>query len=418
MRGPPLLFLTQRIPYPPDKGEKIRFFRVLEHFAASHSVHLGCLVDDQADWAHTERLRALCADAHFAPLDRRVARVACLRGLLTGAPLSAVYFRNRGLADWVAGVLDRVRPATIVVCSSNMAPYVLDRPEAAGANRIVDLTDVDSEKWRAYAERARGPMRWLYRREWQRMAALERAIGAACDACTFVSESEAALYRRVAPAARARVRAVANGVDCAYFDPALDHARPFDDTAANFVFTGTMDYPPNEDAAVWFARDILPAIRRAVPGARFHVVGANPSPPVRALSTIEGVSVTGRVPDVRPYVAHATACVAPLRIARGIQNKVLEAMAMARPVIVTPGALEGIDAAPGRELLLAADAEAFAGAAADVALGRAPAGIGAAARARVLADYGWDARMRGFDRLFEPAAPPQAPAAREPEIAR
>ena len=182
---------------------------------------------------------------------------------------------------------------------------------------------------------------------------------------------------RSAPSA---IRGVSNGVDYRYFDPALDYPPVYDTTRPNYVFTGTMDYPPNVDAVRWFAAEILPLIRRTLPAARFHIVGSNPNPEVLKLARIDGVFVTGRVPDVRPYIAHATASVAPMRIARGIQNKVLEAMAMARPVVLTSGALEGIEADPVTETILADTAEAFAAACCRMATTTDGIAIGAAAR--------------------------------------
>jgi sugar transferase (PEP-CTERM/EpsH1 system associated) len=324
-----------------------------------------------------------------------------MRGLLTGDPLSVSYFRNRGLAAWVARVVREVKPSAILVCSSNMAPYVLDL-DAGDAVRLVDLVDVDSEKWRSYAATAGWPMRWVYRREWRKTAELEARIARESDWCALVSSTEARLFTQILPQAAAWTRAVPNGVDHAYFDPTQVFAAPFDTTPPNYVFTGTMDYKPNIDAVIWFAQEVLPLIHRTRPDAQFHIVGANPVPEVRKLALRTAVFVTGRVADVRPYVAPATAAVAPLRIARGIQNKVLEAMAMARPVVVTPWALEGIDAEPGHDVLMAEDAEAFA-AACLATLEPQNLAIGAAARRRIVADYTWSERLRGFDTLLDPS---------------
>jgi sugar transferase (PEP-CTERM/EpsH1 system associated) len=206
-------------------------------------------------------------------------------------------------------------------------------------------------------------------------------------------------------------------VDHRYFDPAPGYPAPFDPALPSFVFTGTMDYIPNIDAVVWFATEVFPLIRRAMPEARFFIVGSNPAEAVRRLAKLDGITVTGRVPDVRPYVFHATASVGPMRIARGIQNKVLEAMAMGKPVIVTSGALEGIDATPGREVILADDAKTFANAAIRLSGANGHAtqegeALGRAARRLILERYDWDACLSGFDDLMRPAAihPPRAPA--------
>jgi sugar transferase (PEP-CTERM/EpsH1 system associated) len=409
---PSLLFLTQRIPYPPIKGEKIRPLQILRYLRKSYEIHLGCLVDDPRDLEHVPTVQALCADSYFAPLDRRRAKIGCLRGLLTGEPLSVTFYRDKGLAAWVRQVLQEVKPEIIFVCSSNMAPYVLD---LRGRERacLVDLADVDSEKWRAYAETGSFPMRWLHRREWRRVADLESRIVRECDWSTFVSDAEADLFASLHPEQADKIRAVSSGVDHAYFDPQLRFDAPFAADRLSFVFTGTMDYPPNIDAVTWFAEAILPIIRRSAPDASFHVVGSNPSASVQALAGIDGVFVTGRVADVRPYIAGASACVAPMRIARGIQNKVLEAMAMGRPTVVTAGALTGIGAVPGREVLLADAAEDFAAACLEAA-GSGGDAIGEAARQRVLSDYVWAQRLRGFDALLDgtahaPGVPVAAP---------
>ena len=398
---PPLLFLIQRLPYPPTKGEKIRALRIFAYLAQWYEIHLGCLLDDPADAEHVETMRAMCASMHVAPLNRRVATLLCLRGLLTGEALSVTYFKDRGLARWVRDVMANVKPAMVFVYSSNMAPYVLDLPRTAPL--AVDLVDVDSEKWRSYSETMSGLKRWVYRREWRKVAALEQRIAREADLASFVSDAEAALFSTLVPDALARVVGVSNGVDHAYFDPALSFPPVYDTTVPNFVFTGTMDYPPNADAVVWFATDILPQIRHALPEAQFHIVGHSPNETVQRLSNIPGVHVTGRVPDVRPYVVHATASVAPLRIARGIQNKVLEAMSLARPVVVTSGALEGIEAVPGKEVILADNAADFAAACVTLATEPSGAAIGQAARNCVLQRYNWAARLSRYDNMLRPA---------------
>jgi polysaccharide biosynthesis protein PslH len=402
-----LLFLAQRLPYPPTKGEKIRAFHDLKYLARWYDIHLGCLVDDPDDLQYVDTVRAMCRDIHVAEASRRVGRLASLRGLLTGEALSVTYFRDRGLARWVREVVDRVRPAVTFVYSSNMAPYVLDLPRTGA--RVVDLVDVDSEKWRAFAESANGPMRLVYRREWRKIAELEGRIARECDLSAFVSDAEAGLFAGQHPDCAARIRGVSNGVDHRYFDPAVDYPSVYDVTRPNFVFTGTMDYPPNADAVAWFATEILPLIRVGLPTAQFHIVGSNPSPVVLKLARLDGVFVTGRVPDVRPYIAHATASVAPMRIARGIQNKVLEAMAMARPVVLTSGALEGIDADPVSEAILADSAAAFAAACCRMATTNEGIAIGSAARDRILRDYDWDATLSRFDDVLRPVSAVRLP---------
>ena len=264
----------------------------------------------------------------------------------------------------------------------------------------------DSEKWRAYAQTGSFPMNKVHAREWRRVAALETRIARECHWSTFVSAEEAALFAQLHPEQSHKIRGIGSGVDHVYFDPAQRFAPPFATDRLNFVFTGTMDYPPNIDAVVWFSQAILPIVRRTAPDAQFHIVGSSPAPELQAL-VAPGVFVTGRVPDVRPYIANATAGVAPMRIARGIQNKVLESMAMARPTVVTSDAMTGIEATPGVELLVADSPDALASACL-YAAGSAGPVIGAAARHRVLHDFVWAERLRGFDPLLGIAHTPQS----------
>jgi sugar transferase (PEP-CTERM/EpsH1 system associated) len=400
---PDLLFLTQRLPYPPTKGEKIRAFHELKYLARQYDIRLGCLIDDPDDLQYIDTLRTICREVYAARIDRHVGRIACLRGLLTGEALSVSYFRHRGLRGWVRGLMETVRPAVTFVCSSNMAPYVLDLP--ATGTRIIDLVDIDSVKFQAFAETANGPMRLVHRREARKIGELERRIAHECDLSVFVSDAEAGLFASRHSDCASRIPGISNGVDYEFFDPVLAHLPVYDLTRPNFVFTGTMDYPPNADAVIWFATEILPLIRRKVPGAQFHIVGSSPSPSVQRLARISNVFVTGRLPDVRPHIAHATASVAPMRIARGIQNKVLEAMAMARPVVLTSAALEGITAHPVNETIVADTAADFAAACCRMAATTDGAAIGAAARDRVIRNYDWEATLRPLGDILWPEQP-------------
>jgi sugar transferase (PEP-CTERM/EpsH1 system associated) len=384
-----LLLLVHRIPYPPNKGDKIRSYHLLKHLSQRYRVHLATFVDDPDDWQHVPFVEKMCATSHFAGLNPLVSRVRSLGALVKGRSLSLDYYRDAGLQRWVdqtvaAHAIDRV-----LVFSSAMAQYADKYPQA---RRIVDFCDVDSDKWRQYAEKKAWPMSWLYRHEARQLLSYERRVAREYDASLFVSAPEADLFRQLAPECGSKIGFFNNGVDTDYFSPDLGHASPFAPGERAVVFTGAMDYWPNVDAVQWFAASIFPQLRARFADLRFYIVGARPAPAVQALAQQDGIVVTGTVPDVRPYIAHAQVAVAPLRIARGIQNKVLEAMAMATPVVVTPQALEGIDAEPGTELVLAEDENDFVEAVS--ALLYVPGhGIGKAARAKVERNYSWPSNL-------------------------
>jgi sugar transferase (PEP-CTERM/EpsH1 system associated) len=403
----PLLFLAHRIPFPPDKGDKIRSYHVLRHLAERYRVFLGTFVDDPADARHADALRAWCAEVRALPLDPRLARLRSLAGLATGEALTLPYYRRGALQRWVDETIAREGIRRAFVFSAAMAQYLTGH---AALTRVLDLVDVDSEKWREYASGRRWPPAWIYRREAERLLGFEEATARAFDATLLVTAAEQALFAARAPRAAARTHVVQNGVDAAHFAPDPGRARPYPADEAAIVFTGAMDYWPNADAAGWFAAEILPAVRRAHPRARFYVVGMNPPPAVRALARDPAVTVTGRVPDTRPYLQHAAAVVAPLRLARGVQNKVLEAMAMACPVVTTAACAGALSAAPGRELLVAADAAAFAREVNRVLSGGCR-GLGEAARARVASDYLWRRNLALVDSVLGDRALPLPGAA-------
>ena len=390
-----LLYLVHRLPYPPNKGDKVRSYHLLKHLLAGHRVHLGAFVDDPDDAQHLPHLRGLCASLHTERLDGRRAKLASLAGLLTGDALTLHYYRSAALARWVDETVARERIDAIVVFSSSMAQYAQRHPAIP---MLVDFVDVDSAKWAEYAHRHQWPMSWLYRREGRQLLACEAAAAQQARASYFATDKEAALFRALAPEAASGVQSMNNGVDAEYFSPDPRRASPFSADETPLVFTGAMDYWPNVDAVTWFAQDVLPGLRAKRPNLRLHIVGRSPTPAVRALAS-EAVSVTGTVPDVRPYLQHAAVVVAPLRLARGIQNKILEAMAMARPVVAASACVDALHAEPGAELLSADAADDYIRTI-DLLL-RAPdraAAIGTAGRQRVLQTYDWSTHMAVIER--------------------
>lgn len=349
-----LLFLAHRIPYPPTKGDKIRSWHFLDHLARHHVVHLGCFIDDRDDWRHSKDLEALCAETHFEALPRSPIRLGNLRALFDGSPITVRHYRRSAMAAWVSDLLVR-RPVDVVFAfSSAMAQYVTPELQRS-ALLAIDFVDVDSDKWRQYAKTVRLPSQLIYAREGRTLFDYERTVARYFDRSIFVSENEASLFRTLAPETADKAHVVANGVDTTYFDPGEAHPPLFEEDRAPIVFVGAMDYWPNADAVSWFALEVLPRIRRQVPEASFWIVGNRPGPAIQRLAETDGVRVTGGVPDVRPYLAHARLAVAPLRIARGVQNKVLEAMAMGKPVVASGAAVAGLDGGTSEDALTIAD---------------------------------------------------------------
>jgi len=396
-----ILYLAHRLPFPPNKGDKVRSYHFLKHLAGRYRVFLGTFVDDPLDWKHVKDVERLCAEMHIEALPTWKKRARSIGGLLQGQALTQGCYRSRHLREWAGEVIARQRITRAFVFSSPMAQYVLDVP---AVRTFVDMVDMDSAKWAAYARRRPWPVSAVYKREATRLLAYEREIAARSEASIFVTREEATLFRDAAPEIAAKVATIGNGVDSTYFSPSPSpaSASPFASGERPIVFTGAMDYWPNVDAVSWFARDMLPQIRARDQSARFYIVGMNPATAVQALASDPAVVVTGRVDDVRPFLEHAGAIVAPLRVARGIQNKVLEAMAMAKAVVVTPTVAAGMTAAVGVELETASDASEFT----EKVLGllqdpeRANR-MGALGRSRVLRDYTWPASYARLDALLE-----------------
>ncbi|MGH8233153.1 MAG: TIGR03087 family PEP-CTERM/XrtA system glycosyltransferase [Rhodanobacteraceae bacterium] len=341
-----VLFLCHRLPWPPIKGDKIRSYHVLRRLAEHYRVYLGTFVDDPADWQYLAPVEALCAGVCVRPLKPRSARWRALASLGRGEPLTVGVYRDRVMRRWVERLVTGQKLDLALCYSSGVAPFVMSHPQL---RRVMDFVDADSDKWRQYAQAHRGLTRMIYRREARRLAAFERAIATQFDASVFVSEAEAVFFRRHVPESAAKVHGIPNGVDAGYWDPQRAYSNPYRPGERAVVFVGAMDYRANVHAAQWFAREVWPRIFAGKPGARFYIVGSKPTAAVRALGEIAGITVTGRVDDVRPYLAHAHAVAAPLRIARGIQNKVLEAMAMEKVLLATPEAFEGIEDFEGRQ---------------------------------------------------------------------
>jgi sugar transferase (PEP-CTERM/EpsH1 system associated) len=391
-----LLFLAHRIPYPPNKGDKIRAWHILKHLTDRYRVRLGCLVDDPHDRIYIADLERYCAEVKAVSVSPLRQRVRMLTDFRPGEPLSTSYFHSPELAKWVDGTIGAHAIQRAFIFSSPMMAYV---PPRHGLKTILDLVDVDSEKWRDMAERAPVPQRWIYAREAETLLSFERRMAGEAEHTLFCSEPEAELFRRRAPEASSTTIWMRNGIDFDYFSPAHSGTNPYpDDGRPVIVFTGDMGYWPNIDAVLWFARDVFPEIASREPKPRLAIVGAHPAGSVRKLASAD-ILVTGRVEDVRPYLAHAAVVVAPLQVARGIQNKVLEGMAMARPVVATSAAEQGLGVRDLGAILIADTARDTALRVAEILDGE-HASLATSARRVIESRFSWNATLGKLDRLL------------------
>ncbi|MBM4135976.1 MAG: glycosyltransferase [Nitrospira sp.] len=413
-----ILFISHRIPYPPNKGDKIRSFHEIKYLSKDHNLFLAFLIDNERDVIYLNDLKDYCVGLDYDIIKPRWQKIKSIPYLLTDKPLGVPYFYSRQLQAAVDKRLGENKIDAIICFSSPMAEYVfkskaLDvrslrllgqnncskRSIAALAQNnsnisnnsnelnirdcprlIMDFVDVDSDKWRIYAGFSPFPFSLIYKREWKRLMNYENKIGTTFDWSVFVSEKEIELFKSFCP--EANIISIPNGVDYSYYTEVrsvrdvqdvkdvrddqnvrnvrndqtsgaieqFEHLRQAtrlndsnNSNTSNIVFIGAMDYFPNEDAILYFSSDIWPHVKKELPDAKFYIVGGRPSKKVKELSEKDPhIIVTGYVPDVRSYLSMADIFVAPLRIARGLQNKVLEAMAAGVPVVARPEAVQGL----------------------------------------------------------------------------
>jgi polysaccharide biosynthesis protein PslH len=340
---PDVLYLTHRVPYPPDKGDRIRNFHILRSLAQHASVHLLCLADEPVSSDTHAVLRRLCKRVGIVPVSRLGRWARALGSMVRGQAITQGAFHvpelSRTLDEWANETLFHAALAS----ASSMGPY-LERLRYVPV--FVDLMDVDSQKWFDYAPRRAWPFSALFRMEGRRMRDLEINLAYWTHGLILTTEAETDIFRSFCPTPN--IHAVTNGVDLDYYQP-----TPSDDEDG-CIFVGALDYFPNVDAALWFGREVWPEIRRTRPEARFTLVGRRPVPAIRKLAeNTPGICLAADVPDVRVYLRQAAAVLVPLRIARGVQNKILEALAAGKAVIASPQALAGVRARPDRDLLCA-----------------------------------------------------------------
>jgi sugar transferase (PEP-CTERM/EpsH1 system associated) len=388
-----ILFVCHRVPYPPKRGGKIRPFNMIRHLSGiGHQVTVASLARDAAEAEEAAPLADHCEQAMVEVIPDSRAWLQTVGYLPTTRPSSFGYFRSPALARRIHAEFRRAAFDLIMCHCSSVAPYVESVP---GVPKMLDFGDMDSQKWREYAGHRRFPMSWGYWLEAVKLERRERSLSRRFDLCTCTTAAELASLRDLGT--RTPSDWYPNGVDAGYFSPQDER---YD--ADTVCFVGRMDYFPNQQAVLGFCRDVLPLIRARRPATRFLIVGADPPAHIRALAGLPGVQVTGSVPDVRPYVRCSAMSVAPLQIARGTQNKILESMALGVPVVCSPAASGGVDAVPGEHLLVAGDAQEWAARICGL-LESPPArdALARAARARVLSHHSWAASMQRMTALIE-----------------
>ncbi|HUY91129.1 MAG TPA: TIGR03087 family PEP-CTERM/XrtA system glycosyltransferase [Pirellulales bacterium] len=391
-----LLYLVHRIPYPPNRGDRIRSYHLLRFLAARYDVYLACLADEPVPPAHEAALREFCRRLAIVPLGRKTRWLNAAAKRILGRSATEGLFESPALRRIVSDWAGQTRFDVVFAFCSSMVPY-LELPALRDVPALIDFVDVDSQKWFDYAETATGLKRALFASEGRRVRRLEIDAARRARAVAVVSEAEAELCRE--HCAPTPVYGIGNGVDLDYFGA----VSPPEDSAdqPHCVFVGALDYRANVDGITWFCREVWPEMRRRYPQATFTAVGRNPSAVVCRLADLPGVQVVADVPDVRPYLARASAVVAPLRVARGIQNKVLEALAARRAVVASSGALDGLDVEAGRHALCADLPSEWITALSrlfdDAALRNE---FGASGRAFVELHHGWAPRLAPFGDLL------------------
>ncbi len=399
-----IFFVCQRVPYPPDRGDKIVTFHEIRHLSKKHELHIFCLADGTGDLANIPALRDLAASVTAVPVTRLKSRLRSLWALVGGRALSVAAFDEAALHRAIIQKHDEVQPDLIIVFSCNVAQYA---EHFGGVPRIMQFHDLDSLKWAQYAGRSNIFLRWIYRIEAERLLAYERSIARRFSHALVCTAAERHDFERLFPGIA--VSLVGNGVDLDYYRPSGARKQP-----GSIVFTGVMDYFPNVDAVAWFCDQILPAVQAQIPQAHLTICGNRPNAAVWRLAKRRGVTVTGWVPDTRPHLDAAEVFAAPLRVARGVQNKLLEALAMGLPCVASSAAWRGTVVPQGAGILVSDDAAEFAELVIHLLRDSAfRTEMADKARAAAEANYRWDDQMAALDRAIAAvtAQPPKQASA-------
>ena len=394
-----ILFLAHRIPYPPNKGDKIRSFNELKYLSEKNTIYLGTILEEKSERQYIPFLEPYCKEIYTVCFNKKI---NLIKRFLTENPFTVSNFYDNSLQSYVDKIIAEKDIDFIICFSSSMAEYVFRNPlfkagKLSKIKLIIDYIDLDSDKWLQYSKYTKFPLRQIYLEEKKRLFAYEIKINQAFDYSIFVSERETKIFKKLYPKAR-NIIVIPNGIDFEYFTPPkkkLPNRQP------SLVFTGVMDYFANIDGVKWFCKNILPKIKVQIPDIRFYIVGMKPTKAVRKLSKLEGVIVTGFIDDIRQYYWMADVCVIPLRIARGLQNKLLEAMATGNAVVATSNAKNGIVCRENLDLLIADDEEGFCQCVISILQDAEKKGkLGMNAEINIRKNYSWQHNLSKFDSLL------------------
>jgi sugar transferase (PEP-CTERM/EpsH1 system associated) len=397
-----ILFISHRVPFPPNKGEKIRTFHQLKHLKElGHHIHLFSPYEDKTELAHFNQLRETwCTSVEATPLKPKVIRL--LTGLVKGQPMSVANFYDKTLQQKFDQFLSGNTVDAIICSASSVAEYIFKSTALPALDKkpllIMDFMDVDSDKWGQYQQSSSFPMSMVYAREQRLLAEYEKKIVKKFDASYLIAQAEVTLFNQSVMQSD-KVHVMGNGLDTSVFYPSkVKQPNP----APVFLFTGVMDYKPNEDAVIWFVNTCWPSIITQHPNARFVIAGMNPSADINQLANDKSIEVTGFVDDILPYYHQADIFVAPFRLARGVQNKVLQAFACALPVISTPMGAEGILCQADQDILIASIPEEFIAQANQlIAQTELAKSIGQSALHIIKQHYSWQGQLQPLVNLLD-----------------
>ncbi len=387
-----IFFICLRVPFPPDRGDKIATFNLIRHLSITHEVHVFCLSGGAADDPNIAALANYARSVTAVPRTTFAEKFRGVRALFTGLPLSVAFMNEDQLRLAVKATSTKLRPDLIIVYSGNAAQFAT---ELSNIPRLMYFSDLDSQKWLQFSKIRAFPISWIYRREGQLLLEYEREIARTFSHSVVCTLAEKRDFERLIPGSPVDV--LPNGVDLEGF-----RSRQIPKQAGTMIFTGVMNYFPNVDGAQWFCDFVLPLIRERVPHATFIICGTSPTAAVQRLAKRPGVIITGAVPDVRPYLDAADICVVPLRIARGIQNKLLEGLAMGLPCVSSRCSWGGTVIEEGEGILVADDPAEFADHAIRLLQDDQYREILARkARAVVEEKYRWDDQLQRLDRIIQ-----------------